>query len=84
MKLLQEGLYWHDVIISCVFPAFQEAFELHKASCASQINERQKRIHLASEQRHLDEGYAAERAMLFADKRRKMANPEAHPYSGQL
>lgn len=49
----------------------------------SRSRARERRVHLASEDRRLQKLLHKEREKLFAaEQRKKEANPEAHPYSG--
>lgn len=64
---------------------FQEAFETYKQDAISKLRARQKRVALASKERTLQDMLEKERNRLFAEeKRRKEANPEAHPLSGMI
>ncbi|XP_076105248.1 uncharacterized protein LOC143073519 isoform X5 [Mytilus galloprovincialis] len=63
----------------------QEAFETYKQDAISKLRARQKRVALASKERTLQDMLEKERNRLFAEeKRRKEANPEAHPLSENL
>lgn len=62
----------------------QEAFQAYKQDAISKLRARQKRLALSSKERHLQEMLEKERNRLFAEeKRKKEANPEAHPLSGK-
>ena len=62
----------------------QEAFMQRKQVVLSRLRERQKRLHLAAEERKMQAYLQLERDRLFQEEKRKDANPEAHPYSGMM
>ncbi|XP_061186322.1 uncharacterized protein LOC133194357 isoform X2 [Saccostrea echinata] len=64
--------------------SLQEAFKLYKQNTISRVRERQKRVTLATEERRLVTAMEAERERLFAEQKKKEANPDAHPYSENL
>ncbi|XP_062588774.1 LOW QUALITY PROTEIN: serine/arginine repetitive matrix protein 2-like [Saccostrea cucullata] len=64
--------------------SLQEAFKLYKQNTISHVRERQKRVTLATEERRLVTAMEAERERLFAEQKKKEANPDAHPYSENL
>ncbi|XP_056006390.1 uncharacterized protein LOC125657755 isoform X4 [Ostrea edulis] len=64
--------------------SLQEAFKLYKSNTISHVRQRQKRVAFAAEERRLVTTLEAERERLFAEQRKKEANPDAHPYSENL
>ncbi|KAL3863913.1 hypothetical protein ACJMK2_005634 [Sinanodonta woodiana] len=62
----------------------QEAFLTYKQDTISKLRERQKRVNLAADERRIQNTLQKEREEIFAEQKRKVANPEAHPYSENL
>ncbi|KAK3590021.1 hypothetical protein CHS0354_041046 [Potamilus streckersoni] len=62
----------------------QEAFLTYKQDTISRLRERQKRVNLAADERRIQDTLQKEREEIFAEQKRKVANPEAHPYSENL
>ncbi|KAL8561471.1 hypothetical protein ACOMHN_011153 [Nucella lapillus] len=64
--------------------SLQEALMARRPNFVSALRQRQKRVKLAADNRQLQALVRAEQDRIFADQRRKSANPDAHPYSENL
>ncbi|KAJ8025713.1 Alstrom syndrome protein 1 [Holothuria leucospilota] len=64
--------------------SLQDAFLRHRPDFISQCRERQRKMKLAAEERHIQASMELERVRLFEEQKAKKANPLAHPYSDQL